>query len=101
MGIILGILIIVIIAFTKSPPTTTQEIAECIGDKSTLYIQLGCHACETQKNMFGENYQYLNIIDCVFESCPTDIKVTPTWKIGNQYYEGVQSIETLQELTKC
>jgi|APSaa5957512576_1039674.scaffolds.fasta_scaffold18951_4 hypothetical protein len=102
VGIILVIVIIVILASNKPVPATTKEIVKCIGEKATLYTQLGCHACETQEELFGENYQYLNIIDCFYEreQC-SGIEATPTWKINNQLYRGVQSISKLQEITKC
>ena len=76
----------------------------CIGQNSELYIQLGCHACETQEELFGENYQYLNSIDCFFEreQCiDAGITATPTWIIDGKKYIGVQNIEKLKELTGC
>jgi len=86
----------------RNSPQTSEEVARCIGQNSMLYIQLGCHACKTQEDMFGENYQYLNKIDCWFEQekC-SDIQETPTWIIKGKKYEGVQSIEKLKELTGC
>jgi hypothetical protein len=96
-------LIIVLVVIRNSPdPSTTEEIARCIGEKSTLYTQLGCHACETQEKMFGENYKYLTIIDCFYERDKCEgIEATPTWKVKGKIYPGVQEIETLQELTGC
>lgn len=81
---------------------TSQQIAECIGENSVLYVQLGCHACENQEKLFGENYQYLNVIDCWYErdKCE-DITATPTWIINGEKYVGVQTIEKLKELTGC
>ena len=102
--IILIIILGIVLLFIKnsSGNDTTKEIAECIGEKAILYTQLGCHACETQEQMFGENYQYLTVIDCWYErdKC-LDITTTPTWKIKNKKYEKVQTIEKLQELTNC
>jgi hypothetical protein len=100
--IILAIGTLVFFLLNKDNPETTEEIAKCIGSKAVLYTQLGCHACEIQEDLFGENYQYLNVIDCWYEreKC-TDITATPTWIIKNKKYEGVQSIEKLKELTGC
>ena len=99
------ILVVIIFAYfiiNKQHPETDEEVAKCIGKNSVLYIQLGCSACKVQEDMFGENYQYLNKIDCFFEQdkC-TDITATPTWLIKGKKYEGVQSIEKLKELTGC
>jgi hypothetical protein len=102
LGIILIIIILVIFAYNKPVPETSEEVAKCIGSKSELYIQLGCHACDTQEKIFGENYKYLNTIDCFYEreKC-SNIKATPTWIINGDKYLGVQSIEKIRELTKC
>lgn len=102
LGIILVIITISVLILEKPHPETSEEIAKCIGENSELYIQLGCHACETQEEMFGENYQYLTVIDCFYErdKCG-EITATPTWKIGGENTIGVQSIEELQKLTGC
>jgi|TARA_B100001971_G_C18128696_1_gene503579 hypothetical protein len=105
--LILAIIIIVVILgifFLKDDNKTDKKTAECLGQNSELYVQLGCHACETQEKMFGENYNYLNIIDCADESekcAQAQIRATPTWIINEQSYRGVQSLEKLKELTGC
>jgi hypothetical protein len=99
--LIVFIVFLIVYDFNKSEGTT-KEIAKCIGENSLLYTQLGCHACEIQEKMFGENYKYLEIVDCFYEreKC-VGIEATPTWKIKEKLYRGVQSIEDLQELTGC
>ena len=100
--IILVVIVFAIFILNRSHPETDEEIVKCIGENSILYTQLGCHACETQKQMFRENYQYLNVVDCFFErdKC-SEIEATPTWKIKGKSYRGVQSFENLKELTGC
>lgn len=100
--VILGLIWLLIYLKNSNKPTTTEEIAKCIGENAILYTQLGCHACETQEDMFGEHYQYLEVIDCFYEreKC-SEIEATPTWKIKGTHYKGVQEIKTLQELTNC
>ncbi len=101
--VIIGVVVIAIFILVKGPKAqTTQEVAECIGKKSTLYVQLGCPHCETQKDMFGGYYKYLDKVDCFYErdKCQ-DIKGTPTWVINGQQYVGVQSIDRLKTLTGC
>ncbi len=81
-----------------------EEFAKCIGKNSVYYGQTGCSACKIQEDMFGENVQYLNKIDCkldVQKCIDVGIEATPTWIINNQSYRGVQSIEKLAELTGC
>ena len=98
------ILSIVLYVVTKSnaPVETDIDIVKCIAEKSVLYSKLGCSACETQEDLFGENYKYIQVIDCFYEldKCQ-EVAATPTWKIKGKYYQGVQSIKNLQELTGC
>ncbi len=91
-----------IILTLENNSSITKETTECIAENSILYIQLGCHACEAQEEMFGDNYQYLNVVDCFFEGekCP-NIRGTPTWIIQGEEYLGIQNIETLKTLTGC
>jgi len=80
----------------------SAEVAKYIGEHSVLYVQTGCSHCETQKALFGEDYQYLTVVDCLEDSqtCVlNNIEGTPTWEINGKLYEGVQSIEKLKELT--
>jgi len=100
--IIIIILIVAFVILNDKPNITDEEIVKCIGRNSELYVQLGCRACDAQEELFGDNYQYLTIIDCVFSpnECG-DIEFTPTWKIKGESYEKVQSIEKLKELTGC
>ncbi|MBT3405215.1 hypothetical protein HN832_01440 [archaeon] len=104
VGIIFAVIILSYFALTPSKEITPTEITQCIGENSVLYIQLGCHACETQENLFGDNYNDLTIVDCFFdiEKCQeAEITATPTWVINQEKIIGVQSIKKLQELTGC
>jgi len=100
--IILLVIIIAIIIMNNRVSNTDEQTAKCIGQNSILYTQLGCHACENQKKIFGENYKYLRVIDCFYEREKCDgITGTPTWEISGQKIIGVQSIDKLKELTGC
>jgi hypothetical protein len=102
--IILAIAILAFVVLSKKPAETDSEIVKCIGSKSILYVQLGCSHCKVQEEMFGDNLQYINKIDCWYErqSCiDNNITGTPTWIIKDQEYVGVQSIDKLKELTGC
>ena len=100
--IILVVIILAIIIMTRSHPETSEEVSKCIGKNSKLYVQLGCSACQVQEKIFGDNYKYLNVIDCWFErdKCG-EIEYTPTWIIKGEKYDEVFSIKKLQELTGC
>jgi hypothetical protein len=103
--LIIIIVILVALAIIYLPKNNVEkETAQCIGKNSVLYVQLGCRACETQEELFGDSYQYLNVVDCFFERelcAEKEIGATPTWIINNVTYKGVQKIKTLEELTGC
>lgn len=108
LAVIVAVLVLAYFILAKEHPKTPDEIAKCIGEKSILYVQLGCHACAKQEEIFGENYKFLNVVDCFYEkeTCIDKISEggmiqTPTWIINNEKFIGVQSIEKLQNLTKC
>jgi hypothetical protein len=100
--IILAIILISFFSLRKPAPETDEEIIQCIGEKSTLYVQLGCSHCKTQEELFGENLKYINLVDCFYETekCE-EILATPTWMIKGKQYTGVKSIDKLKELTNC
>ena len=100
--IIIGVIIFAYFIINKPIPETDAEVAKCIGENSILYASLGCSHCATQKDMFGENVKYLNIIDCFYEKDKCEgIEGYPTWEIKGETYLGVQDIEELKKLTGC
>ncbi|RLG13910.1 hypothetical protein DRN69_04850 [Candidatus Pacearchaeota archaeon] len=106
--VIIGVIILAIMLLNLFSGRLSGEVSKqtalCISEHSQIYVQLGCHACETQEKMFGDNYKYLNLTDCFFEKekcIQAEIAATPTWIINGKTYIGVQSIEKLKELTGC
>ncbi len=105
--LILVIVIVVIIAvifWLRGNGGIDEELARCIGQNSELYVKEGCPACERQEELFEENYQYLNIIDCSedLQKCiDAGISGTPTWIIDDTLYPSVRSVEELKQLTGC
>lgn len=107
--IALGIIIILIVIWiyaTKLPqiPDENEDLAKCIGENSLVYSSLTCSACKAQKKLFGDNYKYINEIDCLYQAdeCgKANILGTPTWVINGEKYPGLRTIEELKELTGC
>jgi len=102
--VIVAVIVIAIFILNKPVPNVEEELAKCIGENSVLYVQLGCHACGTQEELFGENYEHLNVVDCFFERVECSeagIKETPTWIINGKQYTRTHSIENLKIITGC
>ena len=101
------LIILLILAFSyfllqdSKKMASIQEV-ECIAENSVLYSQKGCVHCKTQEELFKENYDKLNVIECNLNwtKCG-EIQGTPSWEINGEIYVGVQSIEKLKELTNC
>lgn len=102
--IIFAVLILAVVLISTRGNGVSEETAKCIGENSVLYIQYGCHACGIQEEMFGNNYEYLNVVDCFYdrdECIEKEIEATPTWIINGGKYRGVQEIGNLKVLTGC
>ncbi|MDO8467419.1 MAG: thioredoxin domain-containing protein [Nanoarchaeota archaeon] len=104
------IIIIVIIAFViyiknQTPVSSVDKAtAQCIGERSVVYSQLGCIHCVNQKELFGDSWIYINEVVCnsnLTECQNAGITGTPTWIINGQKYSGEQSIEQLKQFTGC
>ena len=105
-GIIIGVIIFAIVLILIKPKCSTisSEVAECIANKSILYIQDGCHFCKIQVEKFGKCSKMLNIVDCTEDPIfcfNKGIKHTPTWFIDDKLIEGAYKIEELQNMTGC
>jgi glutaredoxin len=82
--------------------TPSEQVAKYIGEHSTVYTQQGCSHCIEQENLFGANWKYIHSVDYFADPqafIDANIKATPTWVINGQQYVGVQSIDTLKNLT--
>jgi len=101
---ILIVIAIVYFVLTNPEPSTDKELAECIGKNAVLYVNLGCGHCENQKDIFGENLKYIEVVDCFYnneECAEAEITAVPTWIINGEKITGLQSIKKLKELTGC
>ncbi len=102
--IVVAVIGIAYFIINRDTAVISQDLAKCIGEKSEYYGQYGCPHCATQKEMFGDNFQFLNSVDCYYARAFCDeknITATPTWIINGQRVTGVQSKEKLAELTGC
>lgn len=88
-----------------SAVTVSADAAQYIGNHSIVYVQAGCVHCKDQEDLFGNNWKYINSLDCIASQTNTQICInenitgTPTWVINGKQYVGEQSIQTLENLT--
>lgn len=104
LSIILFVLMVSAFILLYKKPELNYETAKCISENSLLYTQKGCIHCETQLEKFGVYDFLFNITDCFYEvdKCVEEgIQKVPTWKIGNETYQGTKTIKELITLTGC
>jgi glutaredoxin len=93
------------------PAFTGKSIEELKVDKfaqyltsvnATMYGTEWCSHCQNQKKLFGKSFEYINFVDCDWESETCSLKgITgyPTWNINGINYPGEQSFARLAQLT--
>jgi glutaredoxin len=77
--------------------------------EAKFYGASWCPHCQDQKKLFGASVKRIPYIECspggpqapqAAECKEKDIKTYPTWIINGQRTTGVQSLDTLAQLTK-
>ena len=80
-------------------PGSLDGFAQCLTEKGAImYGSTSCQYTHAQKGMFGNSLKFIDSRD--FTEDP-NIKKTPTWLINGKYYENVQTLNRLADLTGC
>ncbi|MFP4112248.1 MAG: hypothetical protein ACLFPQ_03530 [Candidatus Woesearchaeota archaeon] len=86
-------------------PGDYDSFAKCLSESGMImYGSETCGACNSQKNLFGSSFQYVNYIDCYENraACTNaEIQYFPTWIYQGEKYVGVKSIQELSDITGC
>jgi hypothetical protein len=86
-------------------PGKYDNFAKCLSQKgAVMYGSDTCHACQSQKQLFGDSFGYVTYINCINNQqlCMNEnIASIPTWRIGSAKYVGVQELSRLAELSGC
>lgn len=114
MKIIRGIALVAAVALLLialggcSGDTENKEIksfALCLTKNDvTLYGRPDCPACQKQRGMFKDEFEYVNYVDCSSSEqlCSRkNIGKVPTWEIDGQRFTRVLSIQELSRLSEC
>jgi len=102
--IVLAVVLLVIWGFSSKPENIDVKVAKCIGERADLYTVYGCSVCDRQEELFGNNSQYLTIINCVDDTkkCrEVGIETVPTWIVNGEKYVGFKSYEFVRAITGC
>ncbi len=100
----------------EAPPAiieevSTKELAQCLTESGAkLYGAYWCGHCGSQKEMFGEDLNFVPYVECDPggenadpEACSeAGIRAYPTWIFGDgSVLIGTQQLETLAEKVDC
>lgn len=84
--------------------TDTENLAKCLSEKwIKMYGTATCSHCIDQKEMFWNNFKYINYVDCGVtpEQCQ-EINGTPTREFSDwEKLEWRQELEVLKEKSGC
>tara|TARA_Y100000310_G_scaffold33096_1_gene31306 strand:- start:1696 stop:2121 length:426 start_codon:yes stop_codon:yes gene_type:complete len=103
--IIVSIISIVVLfsvygVYSYAKPGRYDDFARCLTEQGVeVYGAMNwCKYTQAQKGMFGKSFNLLNYQE--YEALE-GIKTTPTWIVDGKWYENVQSLDRLSELTGC
>jgi hypothetical protein len=95
---------------TNNKVSPTKDFAQCIAASGAkMYGAYWCSHCQEQKAMFGDNWQYMNYIECGVpngngqtEVCrAAGVTSYPTWDFNGTRVLGTQTIDQLSARTGC
>ena len=102
------IILIVALAVFMTACTSSGKFdtfAQCISEKNiTMYGTEWCPHCKTQKQLFGDSFQYINYVDCdrYQEEClAAGVDGYPTWTSQGLRYSGTQPLPRLAQISGC
>lgn len=103
---LLGVLVITLtFAGCSNKSSEYDSFAQCLTEKgAVIYGTQWCSYCQSQKEMFGSSFEYINYVDCDFERSKCDkagVRTYPTWQINGELYTGQQTMYKLASLAKC
>ncbi len=83
-----------------------KQFAKCLTDAGLVFYGTDwCGHCSNQKEMFGDDFEYITFVNCDFhsEECSeAGVIGYPTWHMNGELLDmGVQTFEELGEAAGC
>ena len=80
-------------------------LGKCLTEKgATMYGAYWCGHCNNQKDMFGDDFQYVDYVECTEDAAActsAGVRGYPTWVINGQLYPGEKPLANLAQLAGC
>ncbi len=110
IAVVLVMMTVAVFGIGSPDEKNYDGFAQCLTEKGLkMYGSANCGHCNSQKDMFGSSWQYVDYVECSSlyggqtEAClQAGIRGYPTWVLpdGTQVL-GRQSFERLSELSGC
>lgn len=107
----IGVVLVVVVFLSVSGEKNYDEFANCLTESGVkMFGAYWCPHCATQKEFFGDSFEYVNYIECSLpekagqtQNCiDEDIQGYPTWEFADETrLSRVQSLQQLSEKTGC
>ena len=102
----LSVIIVITVLIFSSQSKNYDEFANCLTqEKFSMAGTEWCSHCKTQKELFGDSFQYIDYHNCDLERewCTAKgVEGFPTWILPNgDLLTGTQSLSTLEEISNC
>ncbi len=99
------LIISVVLTGCSDKPGEYDTFAQCLTENgATMYGTEWCSHCQNQKKAFGKSFQYVDFVDCDFDSdecLRNGVSSYPTWIIDGEKYMGEQPLYRLASLANC
>jgi len=86
-------------------PGGYDNFSKCLTESGmVIYGNDWCQNTQKQMAAFGKSEEYLNYVKCDDnrQLCQQKgVEITPTWEINGKIYSGIQSFQTLSEVSGC
>ncbi|PIU20848.1 MAG: hypothetical protein COT15_05120 [Candidatus Diapherotrites archaeon CG08_land_8_20_14_0_20_34_12] len=95
-----------------TPKASNEKIADfakCLTSKGAkMYGTFWCSHCKSQKELFGDAFQYITYVECDLgggktaqECIENNIDGYPRWIINGKQYAGEQTFQELAQASGC
>lgn len=99
------ILVVLSIVFLGNSSGEYDGFAKCLtANGAVMYGTDWCSHCQNEKSMFGSSFQYVNFVNCDYDSqaCTNaGVEGYPTWNINGNIYPGEKTLEQISSLSGC
>lgn len=103
--VLVAAILLLIAVFWPQAVVSTTSFGQCLSEKGIkMYGNDNCPHCRDQKEILGEEFQYVDYVNCDFndaECRENGVKYYPTWTNGIHKIIGTQSLPNLAKFSGC